>query len=80
MKPEFRAEVLKAFGGIAKRLSGLEQTAFIAGLGHELAELEMRLALLRGRLEAGESGTRMGHALDEYNNDYESFLTSMLPR
>jgi len=80
MNPAVRADLLDSMGLVGRGLGVLENAALRAGKGGEMATLEMRLALLRGRLRAGSTGPNLLAGVRLFIEDFEDFITRISNR
>jgi hypothetical protein len=57
----------------------LEERATRLGRADEVATFKARLAILRGRVQAGFSGVGLEMAIDAFADEYDAFVEGVLP-
>jgi hypothetical protein len=80
MSPVVRTDLLESMGLVGRGLGILETAALRAGRGQEMATLEMRLAMLRARLQAGSNGPQLLAGVRLFVEDFEEFVTRLAVR
>src|SRR4051812_19873733 len=70
LSPDIRAETLTAFRETAETRQLLARAAEAKGRAEEWASLTARLAVLRGRLMAGEGGHDLATAAEVFADDF----------
>ncbi len=74
LSAEVRAETLVAFKGAAETLESLAHSAIALERTEEWWSLTARLAILCGKLMAGEGGDELVTASEAFVKDYLSFI------
>ena len=77
MNPAVRADLLESMALVGRGLGVLEASARMAGKGREMASLEMRLAILRGRLRAGSAGPQLLAGVRLFIEDFEELVSKL---
>ncbi len=80
MSPVVRTDLLDSMGLVGRGLGILQSTAIRAGRGQEMATLEMRLVMLRARLQAGSTGPQLLAGVRLFVEDFEEFVTQLAVR
>ena len=80
MNPAVRSDLLDSMGLVGRGLGVLQSSALRAGKGQEMATLEMRLAMLRARLQAGSAGPQLLAGVRLFVEDFENFVTELAVR
>jgi len=75
-----RTELLDSMALVGRGLGVLESSAVLAGKGREMASLEMRLAILSGRLRAGSTGPQLLAGVRLFIEDFEEFVSQLAVR
>jgi hypothetical protein len=74
MQPGTIDQLLCTFTRLAAVLQMTMQLAQMQGKAEQHAALAARLAVFRARVQAGENGTRLAIALNEFGTEYKSFI------
>ena len=80
MNPAVRSDLLDSMGLVGRGLGILQSAALRAGRGQEMATLEMRLAMLRARLQAGSTGPQLLAGVRLFVEDFEEFVSRLAVR
>jgi len=80
MNPVVRSDLLESMGLVGRGLGVLQGAALRAGRGQEMATLEMRLAMLRARLQAGSTGPQLLAGVRLFIEDFEEFVSQLAVR
>jgi hypothetical protein len=80
MNPAVRFDLLESMGLVGRGLGVLQGAALRAGRGQEMATLEMRLAMLRARLQAGSTGPQLLAGVRLFIEDFEEFVGQLAVR
>lgn len=67
----------RGVGSRNERQGSAEQTRL--GRADEVATFKARLAILRGRVQAGFSGVGLEMAIDAFADQYDAFVEGVLP-
>ena len=74
MNRQVRLDLLYSLGLVALSLGALETAALRVGREAEMARMEMRLALLRARLQAGSPRPQLLAEMHLFIADFEAFI------
>ena len=80
MNPAVRSDLLESMGLVGRGLGVLQGAAVRTGRGQEMATLEMRLAMLRARLQAGSTGPQLLAGVRLFIEDFEEFVSQLAVR
>lgn len=80
MNSAVRSDLLDSMGLVGRGLGVLQSAALRAGRGQEMATLEMRLAMLRARLQAGSTGPQLLAGVRLFIEDFEEFVSRLAVR
>lgn len=80
MNSAVRTDLLESMGLVGRGLGVLQAAAVRAGRGQEMAMLEMRLAMLRARLQAGSTGPQLLAGVRLFIEDFEEFVGRLAVR
>ena len=80
MNSAVRTDLLESMGLVGRGLGVLQPAALRAGRGQEMATLEMRLAMLRARLQAGSTGPQLLAGVRLFIEDFEEFVSQLAVR
>jgi hypothetical protein len=78
LSPAARAQLLGVFRRLAAVLQLTAPIAMAAGRGEQHAAFGARLAIVRARVEAGDTGPRLALALADFGRELERFITADL--
>lgn len=80
MSPVVRTDLLDSMGLVGRGLGILQPAALRAGRCQDMATLEMRLAMLRARLQAGSTGPQLLAGVRLFIEDFEEFVSELAVR